>query len=392
MTFYFLNYQSYLKSVSKYFIIILILVSIKTEAQTSVLNVADSLYDTGNYSKAIERYKTYDNPSLVFEKIAKSYMALGNYDEALSNYSKALEAHPKKVLLKFDYAKVLYNMKKYKESSLLFGQLVEADGKNPNYLYELGQTFEALQDSIAMHYYKTAYELDNTHQKAIYKIARKFLVARKHDQSLKYIEIGLGSYANNIELISLKAQNYYWIPDYRESAKWFEKLIELGESSQFIHESLSYCYAQHFNYKKAVEQGLMALQYDPNNFKNLFLQGQLYEGLEDFEKAAEYMVLALEIKDTPLDDEYRKLGYVYNRQAKYKEAIEALNKSLKENPNNVMSQFYMLMAKDKYYKDIDTRLKLYEDFKAKNSKSGYDYWIDKRIKELKEEKFLKGDD
>ena len=110
----------------KYFLIVIIIVfSIKTEAQTSVLNVADSLYATGNYSKAIERYKSHDMPSEVFEKIAKSYLALGNFGEALSNYAKALEARPTDVLLKFDYAKVLYNMKKYKESSLLFDQLIE---------------------------------------------------------------------------------------------------------------------------------------------------------------------------------------------------------------------------------------------------------------------------
>lgn len=378
---------------NKYFIIIFIfIIYFKTDAQTSVLNRADSLYATGNYSKAIEQYKSFDKPSNVFEKIAKSYMALGNYDEALSNYSKAMEANPNNALLKFDYAKVLYNTKKYKESSLLFGQLIETDDQNPNYQYEFGQTLEAMQDSTAMHYYRNAFELDTTHQKSIYKIGRQLLVARNHVASLKYIEIGLGSYANNVELINLKAQNYYWMQEYRESAKWFEKLIELGESSQFIHESLRFCYAQHFNYKKAIEQGLLALQYDPKNYKNLFVQGQLYEGLENYAKAEEYMSLALEIRDIPLDEEYRKLGYVLNLQQKYKEAIEVLNTSLKINPNNQRTEFYLLNAKDRYYKDIDTRLKLYEDFKMKNPDGNYDYWIDRRIKELKEEKFMKSDE
>ena len=377
---------------NRYLFIIILLICIKIEAQTSVLDAADNFYATGNYSKAIEHYQKYDKPVEVFEKLAKSYFALGNYGEAINYYKKALEAHPDNVLLKFDFAKLLYNMKKYKEASSLFEQLVDTDDTNPNYQYEWGQSLEALGDSTALKYYRKAFEIDKTHQKAIYKIARHYLIERNHDVSLKYIDIGLESYANNVELISLKAQNYYWIPDYRESAKWFEKLIELGESSQFIHESLSFCYAQHYDYKKAVEQGLLALQYDGKNFKNLFIQGQLYEGLEDFAKAEEYMALALEIRDVPLDDEYRRLGYVLNRQGKHKEAIEALQKSLKINPNNSMSQFYLLMAKDKYYKDVGTRLKLYEDFKEKNPKHGYDFWIERRIKELKEEKFFNTED
>lgn len=377
---------------NRYFLIILILFVIKTEAQTSVLVVADSLYASGNYSKAIETYKLYHQPSEVYEPIARAYMALGNYDEALSNYSTALETQPDNAVLKFDYAKLLRSTKHYKDAALLFGELVNTDHTNPNYHYELGVTLETLNDSTAMNHFRRAFELDQTHQKAIYKIARKFLIDRKHEESLKYIEIGLNSYANNVELISLKAQNFYWIKDYRESAKWFEALIELGESSQFIHESLSYCYARHYEYKKAVSQGLLALEYDPKNFKNLFIQGQLYEGLEDFENAEKYMALALEIRDIPLDDEYRKLGYVLNRQGKHKEAIEALNKSLKINPNNDMAQFYLLMAKDKYYKDIDIRITLYEDFQSKNPKNTYNFWIERRIKELKEEKFMTSED
>lgn len=378
-----------IEKLKKFSLIIFMCLTYLTEAQTSVLSVADSLFATGNYSEAIESYKSYNKPSEVHERIAKSYVALGNYDEALSNYSKALEAYSDNVLLKFDYAKLLRSTKNYKDAALLFEELVYTDYKNPNYQYELGVSLETLNDSTAMNHFQTAFELDPTHQKAIYKIARELLIDRKHDESLKYIEIGLKSYANNVELISLKAQNYYWLEDYRESAKWFEKLIELGESSQFIHESLSFCYARHYEYKKAVEQGLLALQYDPKNFKNLFIQGQLYEGLEDFAKAEEYMALALEIRDIPLDDEYRRLGYVLNRQGKHKEAIEALQKSLKINPENEMAQFYMLMAKDRYYKDIDTRLKLYEDFKSKKPKHGYNFWVERRIKELKNEKFMK---
>ena len=381
-----------MKSVNRFLIIIFAVVVFKTEAQTSVLNLADSLYATGNYSKAIDTYKSYEKPSEVQEKMATAYIALGNYDEALICYEKVLAAFPDDVLLKFDYAKFLSKLKKYNDASVLLEELIYTDYRNPNYQYELGTVLEAMNDSTAMNRYRAAYDLDNTHQKAIYKIAREFLVKRKHDASLKYIDNGLQSYANNVELISLKAQNYYWMEDYRESGKWFERLIELGESSQFIHEKLAYCYARHFEYKKAIEQGKLALKYDPNNFTNLFIQGQMYEGLEDFPNAEKYMAMALEIRDIPLDDEYSRLGKVLNRQGKHKEAIEALNKSLKFNPNNQMSQFYLLMAKDKYYADIDTRIKLFQDFKTKNPESSFMYWIDKRINELKEEKFLKAED
>ena len=100
---------------NRFYTIIFLLLVAKTEAQTSILKNADQLFATGNYSKAIELYKSYDKPSEVYESLAKSYKALGNYDSALSNYSKASEAFPDNVILKFEYAKMLYSLKKYKE-------------------------------------------------------------------------------------------------------------------------------------------------------------------------------------------------------------------------------------------------------------------------------------
>lgn len=85
-------------------ILLSILMFFKTEAQTSVLNFADSLYAKGNYSKAIEQYKLYNTPKEIYNKIAKSYMAIGNYDEALKNYEAYIIENPNDALIKFDYA------------------------------------------------------------------------------------------------------------------------------------------------------------------------------------------------------------------------------------------------------------------------------------------------
>jgi hypothetical protein len=50
-----------------------------------------------------------------------------------------------------------------------------------------------------------------------------------------------------------------------------------------------------------------------------------------------------------------------------------------------------VLTKDRYYKGLDTKLKLYEDYKKKFPKSRLMDMVDRRISELKEEKFLKTD-
>lgn len=357
------------------FSIILLLILFKTEAQTSVLNMADSLYVNGNYSKAIEQYKVYENQSEVFDKIAKAYIAIGNYDEALKNYEASIEANPEDALLKFEYARLLSKTKKYEAAVKVFNNLVYIDDKNPNYHYELGLVLEKLKDTLAINQYRFAYELDETHQKAIYKIAKYYLQKRKLE----------------LILISLKAQNYYWRQNYREAIKWFEKLIELGESSEFIYEKISLSYAQNYDYEKAIENRLKALKFNSKDPTTMYVIGTYYERLADYEKAEEYISNALKLLDKPLDAEYAKLATVLNHQKKYPEAITALKKAIKESPESEFSHLRLAITLETYYADYDAKLKALEDFKKKFPDSRMHEFVDDRISKIKKEKFLKTD-
>ncbi len=361
------------------------------QAQNSPLKIGDSLYVRGNYTQAIQAFKTIAQQDEVYEKIAKAYLALGNYDGALKNYDSALHAFPEDALIKYDFAKLLARSKKLNDAEVLFNELVYLDYKNPNYHYELGLVMEQQGDSTAMNRFHTAFQLDKTHQKAIHKIAKQLLVKRKHDQSLSYINTGLESYANNVELISLKALNYYWMEDYKEAAIWFEKLVALGESSQFIHEKLSFCYAEQVQYEKAIVHANRAVNFDPKDATNLYILGQLYERVKNYASAEEWITKSLEIMDRPLNAEYTKLATVLNQQQKYKEAIVALQNAVKENPQDEMAQFFLVRTKDEYYADRDSKIKVYEGFIDKFPKSVYLPYANRRLQELKEEKFMKAE-
>ncbi|MFD1614631.1 tetratricopeptide repeat protein [Gelatiniphilus marinus] len=369
-------------------IFIFLLLVFKTEAQTSVLNVADSLFAHGNYSKAIAQYKAYNNPPEVYHKIAKAYIAIGNYDEALINYEKGVETNPKNTLLKYDYGKFLYRTKKFKKASEVFNKLVYTDYKNPNFHYELGLVLEQLKDSTAQNRFFSAFKLDSTHQKAIYKIA-KFHLKKGHNKLVdKYIDIGLSSYKNNKQLISLKAQNYYVRHQYENAIVWFEKLLELGESSAFIHEKLSLSYAQLYEFEKAIEQRKLVLKINPLDATSIYVIGTYYEELADFKKAEEYLWKALALLDKPLDAEYMKLATVLNRQKKYKESIEALKTAINENPLNEIASFHLALTLSTYYADYDAKIKAFEDFKKKFPKGKLIPFVNNQISILKEEKFL----
>ncbi|EPR73329.1 TPR-domain containing protein [Winogradskyella psychrotolerans RS-3] len=352
---------------------------------------ADHLYVNGNFSKAIDAYKTLPNLDAVYDDIAKAYIAIGNYGEALNNYEKAIRANADDLLLQYEYAKLLARTKHYKDANQRFLNLIASDSLNPNYYYELGVVLEKQKDTTALQQFEKTFILDETHQKAIFKISKHHLIKRNFIEAHGYIDRGLESYENNVELISLKAQTYYHQDYYTHAVVWFNKLLDLGEKSEFIHEKLSLSYAQNSDYKDAIFHRKQALKYSPNDANAIFVIGAYYQSLSDFEMAEEYITKALLLKDLPLSDEYQRLGTIFNRQKKYDQAIKAFQKSLKEDPTNMMSEFFLLRTKDEYYADVDSKIKLYEQFIEKNTKSPFLGYAEGRLKELKEEKFLEGD-
>jgi len=369
--------------------IIFLFIIFKTEAQTSVLNSADSLYLNGNYSQAIEQYKKYENQSEVYDKIAKSYIAIGNYDLALKNYRTSTENNPEDALVKFEYARLLSKTKKVDLAKKMFNELIAIDGNNPNYHYELGLVLEQLKDSTNQVAFNKAYLLDKTHQKAIYKIAKYHLQKRQYDSVDTYTNKGLEVYANNLKLINLKAQNSFWKQDYRTAIKWFKKLIELGEKSEFVYEKLSICYERHYDFKNVLENRLILLKFNPNSAENKYIIGTCFLELDDFKNAEKYISEALLALDQPLDREYMKLATALNRQKNYKASIAVLKKAIIENPSNEYAHFQLALTLELYYEDFDAKIKVFEDLQNRFPNSRLKPFIKDKISKLKKEKFIK---
>jgi len=129
------------------FLIPFLILFCKVEAQSSALQLADSLYTYGEYSKAISVYKPFENTPEVAVKMAKANTAIGNTDAALFYYKKAVKAAPDNLLYTYEYAKLLSRAQKLEDAKTVFKVLVSANANNPNYHYELGIVKQKQKDS-----------------------------------------------------------------------------------------------------------------------------------------------------------------------------------------------------------------------------------------------------
>jgi len=172
-------------------------------AQQSNLKIGDSLYQLGNYSKAISFYKQ-DNSAISLHKIAKTYNAIGNHDKSIASYKQAIEKDSNLIIAQYELGKLFIKKKRNEEAQIMFNGLYQKDSLNPNYSYYLG--FIEKDDSISLGHFKRSYHLDNGHLKSIYRISRHFLVHEDRDSLFHYSNIGLKQDENNVDLINLQSQ------------------------------------------------------------------------------------------------------------------------------------------------------------------------------------------
>ena len=369
-------------------IIILMLVAFKAEAQTSALAVSDSLYAVGEYAGAINKLQEIDpQTEKTYLKLAKNYAANRQPEIALENYKKVLCKNPNRVLTAIDYGELLVKSGKLKLADSLFKDLTEKYPDNANFKYQLGLIKEKLKDSTAISYFMFTIALDNTHQGALYKLAKDKLRNSQYTMAEHFSKQGLRANPNNASLLSILAQTYSSLKLYKEAIPRYEKLIALGEGTEFIYNKLGFAYYRLGDYKKAITMYKEALNFEDRNSATHYTLGKLYALTRDLDKSETHLLMSILIKKQPVDAEFFSLGLTYKMQEKHKNALEYFNKALEENPDHERALYERAVAADNYMADQEAVIGYYETYFNKYESIGNDgmlYRAKTRISDLKQ--------
>ena len=217
--------------------LLIIMVALKTEAQSSVFTIVDSLLLKGNYQEALLQLKKETPKTIeVFNKIASIYQSVGNYNNAIHFYKKALGIENNEAIkvtlaaaynstglsskaievyediLKKDTSNLivahnlgkLYLSKNHANKAAKIYQLLKnKDSLNPNFPYQLGKALEKQGKNLQMgQSYLDAFNIDTLHLKSIYELARFFKTLRVRDSSMVFIDKGLKIDSVNISFCS----------------------------------------------------------------------------------------------------------------------------------------------------------------------------------------------
>lgn len=124
--------------------------------------------------------------------------------------------------------------------------------------------------------------------------------------------------------------------------KYLIGALEDGYAGEDTYEYLGLAYSDLGNYEKSAEYFLLAVQQETTDIRLLAL-AQVYANLEDSAKAEEYLLRTLnKTEDFAIDQKARfMLGHIYLDQGDYTKAEDQYNKILESNPKSADAHYYL---------------------------------------------------
>ena len=405
----------------------LFLLILKTEAQTSVLKIADSILQTGNYKVALAELQKIENPPYeVLEKIAgiyqkvgnnsfaikyydkafilnpsdkikeqlgRSYQFIGNSDKAIHIYNEVLQTNPDNLLLKYNLAKLHMSEKKVEKAIELFNELSEIDSLNANYQYQLGIAYEKLGQSgftNSVNSFLKAYNIDSLHLKSIYNLAKFYRKIKFKDSATLFIDKGLNINPKSINFNQLKANDAFLNKEFDTTLVYLKKLEDLNFKTMFTYKMYGLTYLNMMNYQKAEEYFKIAQGKDFKDASLAYNLGLVQKEMKNFDKAAYYFAMSIYYQNPKLDKNYYQLGLMQLELKEVKGALKSFGEGYRDNHNNYRLLFQLAMTEDDYYKDKKIALQHFEKyielFSDKDEKSTL--YAKQRIKEIKTALFM----
>lgn len=354
--------------------------------------IADIYEKTGNYSEAIayleEVYRL--RPSLeAKEKLGRNYQYNGNTEKAISYQQEVLEKNPDNLLLAYNLSKLYLANRQTPKAVPLLKKLIAKDPTNPNYPYQLGQAFDKIKKDPTA-YYLRSYQLDSTHIKSIYGLAKYYKTIKVRDSSGIFIDKGLALSPKNLNFLQLKAQHEFLAKNYDSTLVYLKKLEEQKFETPFVLKLFGLTYYNLRDYEKALAYFKKTSRKDISDHSLYYNMGLCFKEMGEFKNANFSFMRFIHGEKPKVDKAYYQLALMEIDKKEYERAIGHLKKGYDNNKRNHLILFDLAMVSDKFYKDKKIALNYFEDYllyfeKVNEEKSAF---AKSKVKEIKKHLFI----
>ena len=267
-------------------------------------------FENGDYRTAIEFLtKSIKQDSLfadAFNLRGISYLKLFKYDEALKDFTAAIDLN----LLKIG----IFGKNKEKAEDLK-----ELKKILSNYYFNRALVYQEKSDfSNAVSDYKYVIEYDSNHKMSYFNLGYIFYEQKKFDSAIAYFSDVLRIDPRDNDALYNRANVYITIKDYEKAIADLEILTRNFKNNAEVFTSLGDCYFYQKDYKSAIENYSAALKITSKLPVALMNRARAYKALEDYNNAIKDYNNFLKIaKNEPVYSTYIETIKIELNQVKY---------------------------------------------------------------------------
>uniref|UniRef100_UPI0032172241 tetratricopeptide repeat protein n=1 Tax=uncultured Draconibacterium sp. TaxID=1573823 RepID=UPI0032172241 len=349
-----------------------------------------------DYQKALLAYTSglqleSDN-SEILEQAAECFAILGNNIDAINFYEKACSISPHNLALAAKLGRVHINLKDYKSAYQVFSGIYDQDSSNVYWNKQLAYSaFRVFKREQASYLYEKVLEANPRDYSSYSNLIHTYNWKKHGDKIMETIEKGLAEFPNSPDLLFERAMYLYKTKQYSSALVNFEKYLaeEKDPGYEVLMNIAISTYFAEFE-EKALERFNKLQQINPNDPLVMYYQSLCYKKLKDYESSEEYMKWAIDASIPHYTAEmYHHLGQILSQQRKFKESVEALEKSHELNPGKKEVLFEIATTYEEYNSNKTLALNYYQVYlkEAKGEGKNTIYALD-RIEKLKEDLFF----
>lgn len=343
----------------------------------------------GAYSEALR----YDpGNSAILAEMADGLSVLGNNREAIQYYKMALEHDPGNLVLAGKLGRTYINEKEYKNAYDVFSGIYSRDSTNMYWNKQLAYcAFRTFKRGQAVYLYEKVLEENPRDLGTYLNLLHAYDSRKEGGKVLDLIERGLNEFPGEPEFYLERAAYYFRNKMYEPAMHDFQSYFDNGGAPVYeirMNYGISTYFAGAAN--EALEIFNNLNRENPNDGIVMYYQSLCYKKLKNFEESEKLMKWAIEASIPGyVADMYHHLGQIFGQQRKFKESVDALEKSYRMDPGNFEILFEIATTYEEFNSNKTLALNYYNIYLKEAGERGRNInYVLTRISRIKEELFF----
>ena len=251
--------------------------------------------------------RLYPNAPAVLAQRGWDYLKLGDYKQAVADYTEAIRLDPEHTWAYYERGTVYYSLGDYERAIADYTEAIRLDSEYPWAHYNRGNAYYSLGD----------------YERAIADCTEA--IRLDPDYARTYV---------------VRGNAYRELGDYEQAIADYTEAIRLDPDYTWAYDNLESICQESNDYGQLIAIYDKAIELNPETVYPYFRRGRVYQQLGNYEKAIADYTEAIRL-DPDYTDAYARRGYAYQKLGDYEKAIAEYTEAIRINPDYAPAYYYL---------------------------------------------------